>query len=209
MCFNAAKCKVIHLRTEDRLNNSCVSHNEPILCCQYNKPFQQVVSCSEGSAIKVWDLQNGQLVTEIYEAHGDAAVTCMTLEPSGKRLVTGGRDGSLKKWDCSTIRYIHTLKQAATSSDQVTACMYADIYSNRYIISVGWDRKINIFPDLPSEASDGPCPQLDWTESVVLFQFFFPLPPPRGFNHQQSCISPIKIRKEENSSFVSVQWTQR
>ncbi|XP_039395514.1 WD repeat-containing protein 64-like isoform X11 [Mauremys reevesii] len=166
--YLAADCLVLlHFqRKEDRLSNSCVSHNEPILCCQYNKPFQQVVSCSEGSAIKVWDLQNGQLVTEVYEAHGDAAVTCMALDTSGKRLITGGRDGSLKKWDCSTIRYIHTLKQAGTSSDEVTACTYADIYSNRYIISVGWDRKINIFPDLHSEASEGPCPQVDWIDSV-------------------------------------------
>ncbi|KAM7167731.1 cilia- and flagella-associated protein 337-like [Macrochelys suwanniensis] len=166
--YLAAECLVLlHFQQkEDRLSNSCVSHNEPILCCQYNKPFRQVVSCSEGSAIKVWDLQNGQLVTEVYEAHGDAAVTCMALDTSGKRLITGGRDGSLKKWDCSTIRYIHTLKQGSNSSDEVTACTYADIYSNRYIISVGWDRKINIFPDLQSEASEGPCPQVDWIDSV-------------------------------------------
>ncbi|XP_030419988.1 WD repeat-containing protein 64-like isoform X2 [Gopherus evgoodei] len=165
--YLAADCLVLlHFQQkEDRLSNSCVSHNEPILCCQYNRPFRQVVSCSEGSAIKVWDLQNGQLVTEVYEAHGDAAVTCMALDTSGKRLITGGRDGSLKKWDSSTIRYIHTLKQG-TSSDEVTACTYADIYSNRYIISVGWDRKINIFPDLHSEASEGPCPQVDWIDSV-------------------------------------------
>ncbi|XP_050802258.1 WD repeat-containing protein 49-like isoform X10 [Gopherus flavomarginatus] len=165
--YLAADCLVLlHFQQkEDRLSNSCMSHNEPILCCQYNRPFRQVVSCSEGSAIKVWDLQNGQLVTEVYEAHGDAAVTCMALDTSGKRLITGGRDGSLKKWDCSTIRYIHTLKQG-TSSDEVTACTYADIYSNRYIISVGWDRKINIFPDLHSEATEGRCPQVDWIDSV-------------------------------------------
>ncbi|CAM4547247.1 unnamed protein product [Lepidochelys olivacea] len=97
------------------------------------KSFWQVVSCSEGSAIKVWDLQNGQLVTEVYEAHGHATVTCMALDTSGKRLITGGRDGSLKKWDCSAIRYIHTLKQGI-SNDEVTSCTYADIYSNRIFI---------------------------------------------------------------------------
>nr|XP_025044795.1 WD repeat-containing protein 64-like [Pelodiscus sinensis] len=164
--YLAADCLVLlHFqKKEDRISNSCVSHNEAILCCQYNKPFRQVVSCSEGSAMKVWDLQNGQLVTEVYGAHGDAAVICMALDTSGKRLITGGRDGSLKTWDCSTMRSIHTLKQAATSSDEVTACTYADIYSNRYIISVGWNRKINIFPDLHSETSEGPCPQMDWID---------------------------------------------
>ncbi|XP_074849430.1 cilia- and flagella-associated protein 337-like [Carettochelys insculpta] len=166
--YLAADCLVLlHFQQkEDQLNNSCVSHNEPVLCCQYNKPFQQMVSCSEGSGVKVWDLQSGQLVTEVCEAHGESAVTCMALDTSGKNLITGGRDGSLKKWECSTMCYIHTLKQAATSSDEVTTCTYADIYNNRYIISVGWDRKINIFPDLHSEAYDGPYPQMDWIESV-------------------------------------------
>ncbi|CAM5107643.1 unnamed protein product [Eretmochelys imbricata] len=110
---------------EDQLNNSCVSHNEPVLCCQYKKSFWQVVSCSEGSAIKVWYLQNGQLVTEVYEAHGHATVTCMALDTSGKR--------------------------AGISNDEVTSCTYADICSNR---------------DLHSEASEGPCPQMDWIDSV-------------------------------------------
>ncbi|XP_043401481.1 uncharacterized protein LOC122465529 isoform X2 [Chelonia mydas] len=84
---------------EDRLNNSCVSHNEPVLCCQYKKSFWQVVSCSEGSAIKVWDLQNGQLVTEVYEVHGHAAVTCMALDTSGKRIfIVKHLKGHAHKW---------------------------------------------------------------------------------------------------------------
>uniref|UniRef100_A0A674JBW0 Uncharacterized protein n=1 Tax=Terrapene triunguis TaxID=2587831 RepID=A0A674JBW0_9SAUR len=123
--YLAADCLVLlrFRQKEDRRSKSCVSHNEPILCCQYNKPFRQVVSCSEGSAIKVWDFQNGQLVTEVYEAHGDAAVTCMALDTSGKRLITGGRDGSLKKWDCSTIRYIHTLKQGSGITNSLSTSL--------------------------------------------------------------------------------------
>ncbi|CAM5107795.1 unnamed protein product [Eretmochelys imbricata] len=112
---------------EDQLNNSCVSHNEPVLCCQYKKSFWQVVSCSEGSAIKVWYLQNGQLVTEVYEAHGHATVTCMALDTSGK---SGEQAFQMMKSPLA-----HMLIFAATV-------------------------------DLHSEASEGPCPQMDWIDSV-------------------------------------------
>ncbi|CAM4546573.1 unnamed protein product [Lepidochelys olivacea] len=63
------------------------------------KSFWQVVSCSEGSATKVWDLQNGQLVTEVYEAHGHATVTCMALDTSGKRIfIVKHLKGHAHKW---------------------------------------------------------------------------------------------------------------
>ncbi|XP_060102791.1 WD repeat-containing protein 64-like [Heteronotia binoei] len=150
----------------NQIHDSGMSHNEPVFCCQYNKRFQQVVSCSEGSVIKVWDLKNGQLVMKMCEAHGETAVTCMALDASGKRMITGGRDGSLKKWDSCTLNCTHTLKEATSATDEVLACTYADIYSNRYIISVGWGRKINIFPELNDEMPEGSSTQPEWTESV-------------------------------------------
>ncbi|XP_053114581.1 WD repeat-containing protein on Y chromosome-like isoform X2 [Hemicordylus capensis] len=151
---------------ENQIRDSGMSHNEPIVCCQYNKQSQHVISCSEDSVIKVWDLKNGQLVIKVCEAHGDSAITCMAFDASGKRLITGGRDGSLKKWDSSTLHCMHTIKQATSSADEVIACTYGDVYNKRYIISVGSGRKTSIFPDLNDEISEGSYPQLDWMENV-------------------------------------------
>ncbi|XP_075471621.1 cilia- and flagella-associated protein 337-like isoform X2 [Ascaphus truei] len=141
-----------------QLGLSTVSHNKPVTCCQYNQCFQQVVSCSEGSVIKTWDLLTGQLVSEVGAAHGSSAVTCLALESSGNRMVTGGRDGSVKKWNYSpsSVSYIQTLIQASLT-DEVSDCTYAELHNNRYIISVSCDRQINIFPD--ADISDVQYPQ--------------------------------------------------
>ncbi|XP_043917898.1 WD repeat-containing protein 49-like [Protopterus annectens] len=146
--------------------NSSVSHNEPVLCCLYNKLLRQVFSCSEGSVIKVWDLETGLLVSEITEAHGDSAVTCMSLDSSCERLITGGRDGYLKKWNYSNGQLTQTLKQAAGSTDEVSDCISVQIHDKRYIISVGWNRRINIFPDLPDDVCETCYPQPHWNDDL-------------------------------------------
>uniref|UniRef100_A0A3P8XSW6 WD40 repeat domain 95 n=1 Tax=Esox lucius TaxID=8010 RepID=A0A3P8XSW6_ESOLU len=88
-----------------------VSHKEPVMCCGYSREFRQVVSCSEGSVIKVWDFDTGSQVFEFGGAHGQSAITCMTFDPKGKRLVTGGRDGSLKIWNFNNGQCLKTLRK--------------------------------------------------------------------------------------------------
>ncbi|XP_069098438.1 cilia- and flagella-associated protein 337-like [Pleurodeles waltl] len=165
---------------EEPLSSMLVSHREPVLCCKYIQQSQHVISCSEGSVLKLWDLATGQLVFKINDVHGGSAVTCMALDPMGTRLVTGGRDGSLKKWDCSanTIRHIQTLKQASPM-DEVGDCTYGEICNNRYIISVGWDRRIHIFPDKQDEnALKGRNSQSEWSNKMV-----------NGHNEDILCVS--------------------
>uniref|UniRef100_A0A4W3K6E2 WD40 repeat domain 95 n=1 Tax=Callorhinchus milii TaxID=7868 RepID=A0A4W3K6E2_CALMI len=114
-------------------SNLLASHKEPVLCCRYNKEFQQVVSCSEGSvSVKVWDLDTGSLMFEFSEAHKDSAISCMTFDDSGRRLITGGRDGCLKIWNYNNGQCLRTLKKDALNFF-------------RYVIAVGWDRRINIY----------------------------------------------------------------
>ncbi|KAF7252251.1 WD repeat-containing protein 49, partial [Varanus komodoensis] len=151
---------------EGQIHVSGMSHNGPVFCCQYNKQLQHVVSCSEDSVIKVWNLKNGQLVIKVHETHGGTAITCMALDANGKRLITGGRDGNLKRWDCCTLSYLDTIKQATSSADEVIACTYTNIYNNSYIISVGWDRKIHAFLDINDEVTKESGSQMDWIENV-------------------------------------------
>nr|XP_033794798.1 WD repeat-containing protein 64-like isoform X2 [Geotrypetes seraphini] len=157
------------LQLQDRQlqpNPTLTSHSEPVFGCLYNERFQHVISCSEGSVIKAWDLRTGHLEAELHDAHGDAAVTSMALDSSGQRLVTGGSDGSVKRWNYSPlIHYMQTLKPGS-SEDEVSACTYAEIYNNRFIISVGWNNKINIFPDQEDEpAAEVHCLQSEQINS--------------------------------------------
>ncbi len=38
--------------------------------------------------VKVWDVENGKDIFEFSNAHGDFAVTCMTFDDNGRRLIT-------------------------------------------------------------------------------------------------------------------------
>ncbi|XP_060707433.1 WD repeat-containing protein on Y chromosome-like [Hemiscyllium ocellatum] len=153
-CYYSEESKALYIATDSLAQlllqnreelNKGVSHKKPVLCCQYNKLMRQVVTCCEGSDIKVWDLDTGHLVFELTRAHGDAAITCMTFDIDERRLITGGRDGCVKKWDYQNGKCIQTLRQAGEKTEEISDCIYAEIYKNSFIISVGWDKRINVY----------------------------------------------------------------
>ena len=47
----------------------------------------------------MWDVDSGAKIMQFSRAHGDAEITTMTFDPTGRRLITGGRDGSIKIWN--------------------------------------------------------------------------------------------------------------
>ncbi|XP_038617551.1 WD repeat-containing protein on Y chromosome-like [Tachyglossus aculeatus] len=143
-----------------------VSHTEPVACCKYNKAFRHVVTCSEGSVVKVWDLETGKLLSEFNRAHGDAEITCLAFDWSGRRLVTGGRDGCLKIWNYNNGHCLHTLKQGGPG-DEVCDCTYVEVNQNRYIIAVGWDRRINMYFDSPEDVYHFRTPQPPWPDDLT------------------------------------------
>ncbi|XP_053316731.1 uncharacterized protein LOC128484361 [Spea bombifrons] len=65
-------------------------------------------------------------------------------------MVTSGKDGSVKQWNCTpnSVSCVKTLKHSGSDSskDEVSDCSYAQLHNVWYIISVGCDRQINIFP---------------------------------------------------------------
>ncbi|KAM4859953.1 cilia- and flagella-associated protein 337-like [Thomomys bottae] len=140
--------------------NLVLSHQEPVVCCGYNPTFRHVVSCSEASVVKVWDLDTGRHLSEFIGDHGNSGVTCLTFDSSGRRLVTGGRDGCLKIWTYNNGYCLHTLTHDEKQSE-VCDCTYLEVNQNKYIIAVGWDRRINMYFDAPCD----------------FHQFWKPLPP--------------------------------
>uniref|UniRef100_A0A4X2LY06 WD40 repeat domain 95 n=1 Tax=Vombatus ursinus TaxID=29139 RepID=A0A4X2LY06_VOMUR len=112
LCVATDSVSLLHLRMRALPEpHLVVSHKEPIVCCRYNKTFGHVVSCSEGSVIKVWDFETGMLLSEFIGAHGNAEITCLTFDSSGRRLVTGGRDGCLRIWNYNNGHCLKTLTQ--------------------------------------------------------------------------------------------------
>uniref|UniRef100_A0A3Q2UUN8 WD40 repeat domain 95 n=1 Tax=Haplochromis burtoni TaxID=8153 RepID=A0A3Q2UUN8_HAPBU len=151
--YIAADCMtMLPLKLQRLHRHFTVSHNEPVLCCGYSKEFRQVVSCTEGSVVRIWDFDTGCQLFEFGGSHELSSITCLTFDPKG-RLVTGGRDGSLKIWNFNNGLCLKTLKKGECR--EVCDCIFLQVHRN-YVMSVGRDRKIDIYPR----------PQASWQDDL-------------------------------------------
>lgn len=56
-----------NFKTQEEIKTS---HEYPVSRALYNKEFESVVSCDDGSFISVWDIENGKLMSKFGNAHG-------------------------------------------------------------------------------------------------------------------------------------------
>ncbi|XP_022524525.2 WD repeat-containing protein on Y chromosome isoform X1 [Astyanax mexicanus] len=142
------------------------SHKEAVLCCGYSAGFRQVVSCSEGSVIKVWDVDTGNEMFEFGGAHGLSAVTCMTFDPKGRRLVTGGRDGCLRIWNFNNGHCLKTLSRE-DGAPEICDCCYLQVHRNTFVMSVGWARRIDVYLDSAEDTRHVQRPKPAWEDDLM------------------------------------------
>ncbi|PIK33316.1 putative WD repeat-containing protein on Y chromosome [Apostichopus japonicus] len=142
-----------------------LTHNEAVRVARYNPAFKHIISASDGSVVKLWDYETGNPVFEFTQAHNDSAITTMTFDSSGRRLITGGRDGKLKIWNYNNGHCLKNLEKEE-GCDEVTDVTYVEMNKNRYIISVGWDRHINIFSDSGENIHHVQHPMPRWPDDV-------------------------------------------
>ncbi|XP_055965044.1 WD repeat-containing protein on Y chromosome-like [Sorex fumeus] len=166
LCVATKAVALLHLRLRCPVEPQLVvSHREPVVCCRYNPVFRQVVSCSEASVVKIWDFETGRLSSEFIGAHGNSGITCLTFDSSGRRLVTGGRDGRLKIWSYNNGHCLHTLEHDEKQCE-VCDCVYLEVNQNKCIIAVGWDRRINVYFDVPCDFHHVWKPQPHWQDDL-------------------------------------------
>ncbi|XP_055052839.2 cilia- and flagella-associated protein 337 isoform X1 [Misgurnus anguillicaudatus] len=142
-----------------------VSHSEPVMCCGYSEEFRQVVSCSEGSVVKVWDLDTGAHVFEYGCAHGQSAISCLAFDSRGRRLVTGGRDGCLKMWNFNNGRCIKIFSKDG-KQEEICDCSFVTLHRSAFVISVGWGHRIDIYSDSIEETRFNQKPKPSWPQDV-------------------------------------------
>ncbi|XP_072119049.1 cilia- and flagella-associated protein 337 isoform X3 [Mobula birostris] len=166
LCIAADAIALLHLRIQPQPQPHHIkSHKEPVLCCIYCSEFRQIISCSEESVIKVWDLDTGKLVFEFSGAHGDSAICCMAFDDSGRRLITGGRDGCVKIWNHNNGHCLKILKKEGRC-DEICDCTYVEMHKNNYVLAVGWDRRINIYCDSFDDLHHVQPPQPYWQDDL-------------------------------------------
>ncbi|XP_062417638.1 WD repeat-containing protein 49 [Pungitius pungitius] len=167
-CFYvAADCMaVLSLKIRPRLHSRLtVSHDETVMCCGYSEEFRQVVSCAGRSVVKVWDFDTGRQVFEFGSTNDLSATTCMTFDPNGRRLITGGRDGGLRIWNFNNGQCLKTLRKQG-KSHEVYDCIFLQVNRNFYVTSVGRARKIDIYPDKPEDLHHIQRPQPTWQDDL-------------------------------------------
>nr|XP_019943615.1 PREDICTED: WD repeat-containing protein 49-like [Paralichthys olivaceus] len=164
--FIAADCMaVLSLKIRPQIcSRLTVSHNEPVTCCGYSEEFRQVVSCTEGS-VKVWDFDSGRQMFEFGGTRDQSAITCMTFDLKGRRLFTGGRDGCLKIWNFNNGQCLKTLKKVGECRE-VCDCIFMKVHRNGYVMSVGRDRNIDIYSDMPEDLRHVQRPQPSWQDDL-------------------------------------------
>nr|XP_054754584.1 LOW QUALITY PROTEIN: uncharacterized WD repeat-containing protein alr3466-like [Lytechinus pictus] len=161
MLTHRVKSKLLHLSLE--LREIPTTHRTPILCARYNSEFKNVVTTSDASVVKLWDFETGHLVFEFSQAHNNSAITALTFDNTGRRLITGGRDGRLKIWNYNNGHCLKMLEKA-DGNDEVTDVVYIEMNKNRYVISVGWDRSINVYTDSSEDFRHIQRPMPRWTD---------------------------------------------
>ncbi|XP_068126283.1 cilia- and flagella-associated protein 337-like [Hyperolius riggenbachi] len=147
------------------------SHSEPVTSCLYNHHHHQIISCTEASEMKVWDLLTGQRISEVQATHGHSALTCLALDSGSNRLVTGSRDGSVKLWDYTshTITFIRMLRQgrATNSTDGISYITYVEHNNYQWITTISCDGQVRFFPDQHNVAISGDeYPQHNWPSNI-------------------------------------------
>ncbi|CAF4445315.1 unnamed protein product [Rotaria socialis] len=146
LLFASEQISFLNLKLRPYLHaDVVVSHYEPILGLLFIKEFKQVISCTESGVIRLWDFLTGRQVHE-FRAHNGQAVTSMTLDTTERRLITGSRDGTCRVWNVHNGQLLKIFKKP-NDSLEVTDVAFILVNNNCSILSVGWDKRVNVFKD--------------------------------------------------------------
>jgi len=166
--------------------NEAFTHKDPITACVFNPHFNQIITCSATSVVRIWNAATGELIFEFggqassndgttekssqdtnkssrsnlnVEGHNGAQITSAILDDSGRRLITTGRDGKTCIWNPNSGACLKTLVTVGLRKKEVHDCVAITINQrNKFICTVGWERRVRLYSD--HKKSDGDYKQI-------------------------------------------------
>ena len=143
---------ILRLQEPPGISNSAIqSHKGGLVGVQYTPYFKYIVTACDKAVIKVWDLMTG---TCLFEFSADfkrgGGITAIDIDESGRRLVGGGEMGEIKLWNFNNGQCIQVLDKG--NNAEVTDIKFVTVNKNRYIVAVGWDKRVNLFADTAGES---------------------------------------------------------
>ncbi|TDH72813.1 uncharacterized protein CCR75_005253 [Bremia lactucae] len=103
--------KLWDLRTSDQTvskSSMSLNHGAPVEACMI-MPGGSLLLSAGGNSIKVWDILSGGRILHSFSSH-QKTITCLGLDGSGTRLMSGSLDGHLKIYDLKTYELAHGFK---------------------------------------------------------------------------------------------------
>ncbi|XP_076314990.1 WD repeat-containing protein on Y chromosome-like [Tachypleus tridentatus] len=131
------------------------SHPKCLCGALYNSLFNYVISACHGSVITVWDLTTGDKLIQFNKCHKitkigvdyPVEITAMTLDPTERRLITGGSDGTVKIWNFNNGACLREMKTIGKREITNILCQ------KQYIIVAGWNKLVTTFLDSDDDDS--------------------------------------------------------
>ena len=75
------------------------------------------------------------------QVHGNSTLSAWSFDNSGRRLLTGGQDGSLKMWNFNNGQCLKVFN--GFGEDEITCVAYVQEGSNKYVAAGGWNSKVS------------------------------------------------------------------
>ncbi|XP_049916588.1 WD repeat-containing protein on Y chromosome isoform X3 [Epinephelus moara] len=125
------------LTDEEREPGPKIQSGPALSCALYNPALRQVVTGHVDSSMSLWDVETGRRRLQILNTHGEDAVTCMALDSSHKRLITGARNGTVKVWNLLNGLNLHKLEPVTNSEVTGLTCLH-----DNKVLAVGWSQRI-------------------------------------------------------------------
>ncbi|XP_053157119.1 WD repeat-containing protein 64 isoform X2 [Hemicordylus capensis] len=114
------------------------THERNINVLVYNKAFHQVLTICSESIVKVWELESGQAIYQIEDAHGpNVELTCAAIDKNGFHLATGACDGTVRTWDFGSGQVLKVLPLSKESKDNehwLMQMVYLKASGSRHVI---------------------------------------------------------------------------
>ena len=135
LMFNdSKKCIVsgaVKLKERHRIKKSNLQASNPIVFSLFNANFGQVVTGDGNCTVNVYNVETGEKVFAFDEVHGNSTLSAWCFDNSGRRLLTGGQDGSLKMWNFNNGQCLKVFN--GFGDDEITCVAYVQEGSNKYV----------------------------------------------------------------------------
>jgi WD40 repeat protein/Ca2+-binding EF-hand superfamily protein len=119
-------------------------HRDPLVAALYSHQFFLLVSGDESGRICVWDIKAGR---QNFSFEHGSRLTTMTLDDSGRKLITGGANGAITMWNFSSGEKLRTISTDEAPRTEVTALLHVHMVKLCYHVSVGWHHDVWMWPD--------------------------------------------------------------